>query len=235
MEAAYNNPPDISFDSPPIVWEQSLAEGHPIDPWHKCRYPEVGDFKTVKLYFVAVARDTMDVVGDYDKWMKQLVAAEVDDDRVILPVYELQLLNVLDIFPEAQILPQTTTDRPQSSLRTISVTSPDFYSMIPLHIKVTSIVRTIRPWAIRIGHRFEPVLQVVEKAVQDFGGSLIIARELAAAASKSEHLGRIIRESTESIAARTGDRVLVFAAIRCDMGRRLRQDFSIEAVLQTLV
>jgi len=70
LEAAYNNPPDISFDSPPVDWEQILVEGHPIHPWHKCRYPEVGDFKTAKLYFVAVARDTMDVVGDYDKWMK---------------------------------------------------------------------------------------------------------------------------------------------------------------------
>ena len=164
-----------------------------------------------------------------------IVAAEVDDDRVILPVHELQLSNVLDIFPEAQILPQITTGRPQSSLRTISVTSPDFCSKIPLPIKVPSIVRTIRPWAITIGHRLEPVLQVVERAVQDFGGSLIIARELAAAASESEHLGCIIRESTESIAARTGDRVIVCAAIRCDMGRRLRQDFSVEAVLQTLV
>ena len=212
-EAAYNNRPNINFDSPSIDWEQSLVEGHPIHPWHKCRYPAVGDSKTAKLYFVAVPRDKMDVVGNYDKRMKQLVTIEAADDRVVLPVHELQLSNVLDTFPDAQILPQTTTGRPQSSLRTISVASPDFCIKIPLPIKVTSIVRTIRPWAVTIGHRLEPILHVIEQAVQDFGGSLIIAREFAAAASKSEHLGCTVRESTESIAARTGDQIIVCAAM----------------------
>ncbi|PVH76965.1 hypothetical protein DL98DRAFT_464191 [Cadophora sp. DSE1049] len=213
LEAVYNNPPTVNFDSPSIDWKQSLVEGDPVHPWHKCRYPEVGDFKTAKLYFVAIPRDKTEVVGDYSKWMKQLLTSEVDDDRVILPVHELQLSNVLDAFPEVQVLPRTTTGRPQSSLRTISVASPDFCIKVPLPIKITSIVRTIRPCAVTIGHRLEPVLQIIEKAVQDFGGSLIVAREAAAAASKSEHLGSIIRESTESIASRTVDRIIVCAAM----------------------
>ncbi|KAH7383068.1 IucC family-domain-containing protein [Cadophora sp. MPI-SDFR-AT-0126] len=213
LEATYSNSPVVNLDSPPIDWEQSLIEGHPLHPWHKCRYPEVGDFKTAKLYFVAIPRAKMDVVGDYSKWMKRLITAEVDDNRIVLPVHELQLPNVLDAFPEVQVLPQTVTGHPQSSLRTISVTSPDFCIKIPLRIKVTSIVRTIRPWAVTIGHRLEPVLQLIERGVQDFGSSLIIAREFAAAASRSEHLGCIVRESTESIAARTGDRIIVCAAM----------------------
>ncbi|KAH7369583.1 IucC family-domain-containing protein [Rhexocercosporidium sp. MPI-PUGE-AT-0058] len=213
LEIAYKNPPVAELDSPTIDWEQSIIEGHSIHPWHKCRYPVVDDFKTAKLYFLAIPRDRMDVVGEYDTWIKQIVTVEVEKDRIVLPVHEMQLSNVLKTFPEVQVLPQTITGHPQSSLRTISVSSPDFCIKIPLPIKVTSIVRTIRPWAITIGHRLEPVLQVIERAVSDSGGSLIIAREFAAAASQSEHLGCIIRESTESVALRTGDRIIVCAAM----------------------
>ncbi|KAG4441923.1 hypothetical protein IFR05_002607 [Cadophora sp. M221] len=214
LEAAYDNPPPIiSLNSLPVDWEQSIIEGHSIHPWHKCRYPAVDDFKTAKLYFVAMPRDQLNVVGEYNTWMKEIVTVDVEKDRTVLPVHEIQLSKVLEIFPDAQVLPQTITGRPQSSLRTISVASPDFCIKIPLPIKATSIFRTIRPWAITIGHRLEPVLQVIERTVSDFGGSLIIAREFAAAASQSEHLGCIIRESTESIASRTGDRIIVCVAM----------------------
>ncbi|KAH6721003.1 IucC family-domain-containing protein [Leptodontidium sp. MPI-SDFR-AT-0119] len=233
VKAAYDNPPPaISLDSPPIDWEQSIIEGHSIHPWHKCRYPVVDDFKTAKLYFVTIPRDRIDVMGEYNTWIKQLVTVEVEKDRTVLPVHELQLSNVLEIFPEAQVLPQTAIGRPQSSLRTISVTSQDFCIKIPLPIKVTSIIRTIRPWAITIGHRLEPVLQVIENAVSGFSGSLIIAREFAAAASQSEHLGCIIRESTESIVSRTGDRIIVCAAMVEHIDAIWGEDFDRSIVLR---
>ncbi|KAI1850685.1 hypothetical protein JX266_003967 [Neoarthrinium moseri] len=203
-----------TFESPIIDWEQAIIEGHGMHPWHKCRYPMVDDFTTAQIYFVTLPRTDMTVVGNYDKYISQLAPIDGTDERdIVFPVHEYQLPNVKEVFPTAKVLSQFITGRPQSSVRTISVSNADFCIKVPLAIKITSIVRTIRPWAITIGHRLEPVLQVLEKSAEQFGGSLTVIREYAAAASSSEHLGCIIRQSTESIAAITGDKIIVCAAV----------------------
>lgn len=93
LETAYHREEEIhqklSIDSPPIDWEQSIVEGHSVHPWHKCRYPIVDDFITATLYFVAILRRQMEIVGEYDTWIRQLVSLEdVNDDHVVLPVHE---------------------------------------------------------------------------------------------------------------------------------------------------
>ncbi|KAL6405087.1 hypothetical protein AUP68_11930 [Ilyonectria robusta] len=214
LEISYRRNRSLTIDSPAIDWEQAIVEGHGMHPWHKCRYPMVGDFETAKIHFVTLTQDQMTVVGDYDERIRKIALVDQPDEgRIILPVHAFQLPNVMKAFPQVKILPQTITGRPQSSVRTISVPDPDFCIKVPLAIKITSIVRTIRPWAITIGYRMEPILQVIEKAAETFGGSLRVVREYGAAASSSEHLGCIIRQSTESIAAETGDRIIVCAAL----------------------
>ncbi|KIM95374.1 hypothetical protein OIDMADRAFT_69170, partial [Oidiodendron maius Zn] len=213
------------FESPAIEWEQSIVEGISTHPWHKCRYPLVDDFKLAKLHFVAISKGEIKVVGEYERWINQLVVSDgsTDDLRnmrdgaeyVILPVHEYQLPFVQKKFPNIRVLPQTILGRPQSSLRTISVSAPrsDFCIKIPLNIKVTSVIRTIKASDVTVGYNLEPLLRTFEKAADAFGGSLIFLYEHAAAASSSEHLGCIIRESIESVEARTGDRVIVCAAL----------------------
>ncbi len=218
LEAAYHREEkihrELSIDSPPIDWEQSTVEGHDADPWHKCRYPIVDDFLTATIYFVAVPRRQMEIVGEYDKWIRQLaLVKDIDDDCVVLPVHEHQLSNVLSVYPDLRILPKTIMGQPQSDLRTISVASPHFCIKMPLLVKLPSTAETNRPCATTMGHRLEPLLQLIERVAQDFGGSLTIVREFAAAASKNQYVSCSIRESTESIASRTGDRIIVCAAL----------------------
>ncbi|KAL2811265.1 IucC family-domain-containing protein [Aspergillus granulosus] len=218
LERAYRQKRSLTIDSPAFIWEQAVVEGHGMHPWHKCRYPLVDDFETAVLHFVAVPREGLTVVGDYGAHIAKLAPNgfdSLDSDQIVFPVHEFQLPNVMKVFPNAILLPQTITGRPQSSVRSISLpdSNVDFCIKVPLAVKITSIVRTIRPWAITIGHRLEPILSVIENSAASFGGSLRVIREVAAAASPSEHLGCIIRQSTESIAAETGERIIVCAAV----------------------
>ncbi|KAL4970311.1 IucC family-domain-containing protein [Aspergillus stella-maris] len=219
LERAYRGTRSLTIDSPAIDWEQSVVEGHGMHPWHKCRYPLVDDFEETTIHFITLPRsDNITIEGDYDRRIRQIAPAElnqVNESRIIFPVHEYQLKNVRNAFPDAQVLACTVTGRPQSSVRTVSLpgANVDFCVKLPLAVKITSIVRTIRPWAITIGHRLEPVLNVVEEAAQLLSGSLKVIREPAAAASPSEHLGCIIRQSTESLAVQTGEKVIVCAAV----------------------
>ncbi|KAL4876011.1 IucC family-domain-containing protein [Aspergillus karnatakaensis] len=221
QELAYQKPTDhLSIDSPIIDWEQAIIEGHSIHPWHKCRFPLVSDFTTATIHFVLLDRDSegITVAGDYNHWIQKALTPELKTPlkptQIIIPVHSLQLPNIKSHFPTAEILPHTLQGHPQSSLRTINLpTTTEICIKIPVPLKITSIVRTIRPWAITVGHRMSPILTLLEQAASSFGGSLITLREHSAAASPSDHLGCIIRESTESVAARTNSRIIVCAAL----------------------
>ena len=223
QQRTYSKPRDLDIHSPAIEWEQAVVEGDSIHPWHKCRFPVVDDFTTTRIHFVVAGFPGVEVVGTYNEWMGKVLAPDIVDanqNGTIIPVHELQLPTVQQLYPGIKVLPQTVIGRPQSSLRTISLpgTTDEICIKIPVPIKVTSIVRTIRPWAITIGHRLGPILQLLEEASRSFGGSLITTREYGAAKSETEHLGCLIRESSESISARTGDRVIVCAALAENIG-----------------
>lgn len=137
----------------------------------------------------------------------------IGDDGIIFPVHQVQLARVMNIFPHAKLLDGTITARSQSSVRTMSVPGADFCLKVPLALKITSNVRTIKPWSITIGYKLAPVLRMIEQTVASFGGSLTVIREYGAAASSSPHLGCVLRQSLESIEAETGDRIIVCVAL----------------------
>ncbi|KAH8695485.1 IucC family-domain-containing protein [Talaromyces proteolyticus] len=214
MELAYGRQLSLTYDSPAIEWEQALIEAHGLHPWHKCRYPEVGHFLDAKLYFVTIPREGVTVVGDYDERIRRIAPIEqVDDDSIIFPVHELQLPRVKSEFPQAKVLDKTITGRSQSSVRTITIPGADCCVKMPLALKITSNVRTIKPWSITIGYRLQPVLHLVEQAAESFGGSLTVIREYGAASTSSLHLGCVLRQSLESIEAETGDKLIVCVAL----------------------
>ncbi|KAL3459987.1 hypothetical protein BJX64DRAFT_290638 [Aspergillus heterothallicus] len=168
-----------------------------------CRYPLVDGCETAVLHFVAVPREGLTIVGDYQQHIAQLLQGGhnlVDNDRIIFPVHKTSSNHHWSI-PEL------------SPVHILPGANVGFCIKVPLAVKITSIVRTIRRWAITIGHRLEPMLQVIENAAASFGGSLGVIREVAAAASPSENLGCIIREFTESIAVETGERIIICTAI----------------------
>lgn len=209
---AYHDP-HLTIDSSPIEWEQGLQEGHTLHPLHKCRYPAVGDFRTSRLHFVAVDRSLVRVQGNFDDWIAQLFVDATPNWRhaneVVFPVHELQLPKVQALFRNGRVLPHTVVARPQIALRTLSLTTPDFCIKVPVAIKITTLLRTISPVEVMLGQQLGPVLPLLEKAATQFGGSLLMTREYAAATTESEHLNCIVRESVESQAVRTGDRIIV--------------------------
>jgi siderophore synthetase component len=174
----------------------------------------VDDFQTAKLQLILVPRKDLQIVGEYDKWiaekMSQDVRENLDQSDVVLPLHEFQLPNVFKAVPGIRVLPNTSI----SSLRTISL--PNYGAScvkIPLAIKITGLVRTIQPWAITIRYCLEPIYPVVEAAAKSWKGYLTIVREYTAAASRSDHLGCIIRQSMESLEEETENRIVVCAAL----------------------
>ncbi|EAW21013.1 uncharacterized protein NFIA_061740 [Aspergillus fischeri NRRL 181] len=202
------------MDSPPIDWEQALQEGRSLHPLHRCRYPIVSSFRTAKLYWVAIDSSIVHTQGEYMQWIKKLAPdANIGQSSVLFPVHELQLAKVISEFPDARVLPGTIDNaRPQISLRTLTLPNTTEVC-VTLYLKVQNLVRTMSEWSIMMGQQLRQVLPVIEAASAEFGGSLMMAREYAAAASPSQHLGCIIRESSESQAARTGDRIIVCATL----------------------
>ncbi|KAL2816183.1 hypothetical protein BDW59DRAFT_166467 [Aspergillus cavernicola] len=97
------------------------------------------------------------------------------------------------------------------------------------YIKITSIIRTSRPWAINIGHRLEPILDVIEKAATSFGGSLQAIREFAACRNPKR-----IRQSTKSIAAKSGERIIICAAVAEHIHEIWPETTTLEAKLDLL-
>jgi siderophore synthetase component len=214
---SYSNP-SLSIDSSPIDWEQALQEGRSLHPLHRCRYPIVSSFREAKLYWVAVDSSIVNIQGEYMQWIKKLApGADIDQSSVLFPVHELQLAKVMSEFPDARVLPETIDNaRPQISLRTITLpNSTEVCVKIPLYLKVQNLVRTMSAWSIMMGQQLQlkQILPMIESASAEFEGSLMMTREYAGASSPSPHLGCIIRESSESQAARTGDRIIVCATL----------------------
>jgi siderophore synthetase component len=108
--------------------------------------------------------------------------------------------------------------RPEIAMRTVAVPIPDIVLKMPLGIKISTIIRTLDPLEAMMGQQVRALLPLIEQASSRFGGSLIMTREYAAAATTSEHLGCIIRESTEAQARRTGERIIVCATLAENIG-----------------
>jgi hypothetical protein len=218
LEALYKKSrTPLGINSSPLDWEQSIIEGEPQDPWHRCTYPAVLDFFTANIHLVVVPRVDVTTVGDYDTWTNQVIPKEVEIDRekhVVIPVHKEQLPWVTGEFKDIPVLPGSIAGRPQSSLRTLSFSlTSEICLKMPLSVKILGRVRNISPHEIMLGSRLEPMWRIVEDAATSMGGSLIIVREYASAATQSENLGCIIRQSIESIVNKTGDAVIVCAAL----------------------
>jgi siderophore synthetase component len=231
---AYNKYTLNADEMSPTDWEQALQEGHSLHPLNFCRFPAVSSFLSATVRFVVVDRSTVEIQGNYNHLIKQLLPQTVciEEKLVVLPVHELQLANVVSKFPDAVVLSNTVDARPQMSVRTLSLLTPDFCIKVPLDLKILQLRRTMRYWDVMGGQRLRDILPVIESSANPFGGSLMFAREYAAVASQSKHLSCIIRESSESLAARTGDRIIVCATLAENLNAIWGQEPDKAAVLR---
>lgn len=140
-EAVYDSLPSLpAIGAPAIQWEQSLVEGHPTHPMHRARRtlpplqsltPATRDWYRPRVRFAVVPRSRMDVRGDFEIQILDLAKAaaahvgaslpQIAPDRLIMPVYDLQVANIQDKFADVQILPEEISiqAQAQASLRCV--------------------------------------------------------------------------------------------------------------------
>lgn len=132
--------PDLATGSP-ILWEQSIVEGHMTHPLHKSRcpaspLPKITVNDTEKLHrpdvvFVAVPRGDIRTRGDYERQLARILPSERipagfqrEDGWEILPVHSLQIPNIRDKFPAAVVLKDVRISTlAQASLRSVVPTN----------------------------------------------------------------------------------------------------------------
>lgn len=143
IEAVYDSPPSVpTLGSTAITWEQSLVEGHPTHPMHRARRtlpplqpltPATRDWYRPRVRFATVSRSRMNVRGDFEARMLDLAKdaaartgarlPELAPDRIIMPVYDLQVANIQEKFADVEILPEEISiqAQAQASLRCVNV------------------------------------------------------------------------------------------------------------------
>ncbi|KAG2017755.1 hypothetical protein CC2G_007238 [Coprinopsis cinerea AmutBmut pab1-1] len=167
---AYINPPKCpSLKSPPIQWEQSLVAGHPTHPMHRARLlpgSDIGyDWYRPCIRFVQVPRASLEIRGSFMETSKTLVsiaagthAHELDHERyVFMPAHELQLSNIVRLFPDAVVLPPHVhlKAQAQTSIRTVIVPElPGYALKLSIGVKISSALRTISHFTADFGPRF---------------------------------------------------------------------------------
>ena len=140
-EAVYDRLPSLpALGAPAIEWEQSLVEGHPTHPMHRARRtlpplrpltPATRDWYRPMVRFAVVSRSRVDVRGDFETRILGLAKAaaahagtvlpEIAPDRLIMPVYDLQVANIQDKFADVEVLPEeySLPVQAQASLRCV--------------------------------------------------------------------------------------------------------------------
>ncbi|KZV67527.1 hypothetical protein PENSPDRAFT_611311, partial [Peniophora sp. CONT] len=226
-----------TFDDPSIVWEQSIVEGHPTHPMHKTRMflspipdipPGEYDLYNPRVRLASVPRSNLHITGEFERELSPLVTAatkkapalDVPEDRVLVPIHELQVHHVKAKFPKVEVLPEeySVPARAQQSIRSMIVPGALVHTSLKLGvgIKLTSAVRTISPASAYLGPRFSS--QVVPALSMD-RNILTVARELASVVHTNpdgeiaKHCAAIIRECHENGAEERGERLIVCTSL----------------------
>ncbi|KAJ2547285.1 hypothetical protein EV175_005283 [Coemansia sp. RSA 1933] len=233
--------PQLTLRSSAMEWEQSIVEGHATHPMHRSRFAEPPlepvepdtELQHIELRFVAVPRERMDTSGDYHALLMPLLEAahsvgENDEQRlldsvdlaseIVVPVHELHLPAVRELFPFARELPFAAPAEAQASLRTVSppaLESSGLDLKLPLGIKTSSALRTVSPWSAFLGPRLTPLLPlVVNGGVADV---LAVAGEPASTIVRdhemAKYLACIVRRNTQALCTSGGERAIVAAAL----------------------
>ncbi|RHZ55280.1 hypothetical protein Glove_417g64 [Diversispora epigaea] len=217
QEYSYKNSKPIpSFNSTSVEWEQSLIESHPFHPLHKSRKaipplpdiePGTYDFENPLIRFVSVSRDKVNILGSFEKKLLDLInimspkpnILSVDDNKILIPIHELQLPMIKEKFSYVEILPEKYSIRAKSfaNLRTVIFPNlPKRSFKLPLAMRLTSAIRTISPWSAYLGTALLPILEklIVNKNILriTYEKSCVISKEQDFDVAK--HLACIMRE-----------------------------------------
>ncbi|KAA1467571.1 hypothetical protein DENSPDRAFT_769364 [Dentipellis sp. KUC8613] len=166
--------------SSPIDWEQSIIEGHPTHPMHRARCtlpplpsidPETRDWYRTRIRFVRLRRQSLDTLGEFEEQVLELarIAAqkcgrpvpEVSAESTLMPVYDLQIANIREKFPDAEVLDEDlfVGALGQASIRTVVIPEiPQLAVKLAVGIKVSSALRTISHFTANLGPRFSSEL-----------------------------------------------------------------------------
>lgn len=188
--------------------------------------PEETNLETPKVRLLAIPKDCTQLRGDFetlakpllDVMLKKLANYENENDdastvaalrekwanHTLMPVHELQIVNIKHLFPKVHVFPEYCSITVQSLTSIRSVAVPDIFPGMSLKlclgIKVSSALRTITPFTTYFGPGFSS--GVVPHLTYD-PKVLTIERELASAVYKhddtdiAKHCSCVLREAVE--------------------------------------
>lgn len=150
------------------------------------------------LRFVLLHSSQVLIRGDYVSEIKRIYPKDIPANWVVIPVLDLQLRNVLDRFPQAQLVDFQLQASPQASTRSvIPAGTPDRVLKLALGVKISSALRTVTEWTCFQGPGFSklferlvvsPVLGICQEL-----GSIIVRH---GDTDVSKHLSCIIRDAS---------------------------------------
>lgn len=186
------------------------------------------DLYNPRVRLASVPRSNLHITGEFERELTPLVTAamktaetlNISEDRVLVPIHELQVHHVKSKFPEIEVLPEqySVSAQAQQSIRSMIVPDALAHTSLKLGvgIKLTSAVRTISPASAYLGPRFSS--QVVPALSMD-RSILTVARELASVVHTNpdgeiaKHCAAIVRECHENSAAERGERMIVCTSL----------------------
>ncbi|KAJ3170865.1 hypothetical protein HDU87_008693 [Geranomyces variabilis] len=225
-----NRPKQPSLGSPAIQWEQAIVEGHATHPMHRSRTPLDDDTHAAiakssegllqpTITFVSVPRSKVSIFGSYDELLASYLPNS-DPDRVVVPVHQAQLPQVLRRFRIAQHVPSTRRALAQASMRTVcpdpASDLPGYHLKLPLAMFTTSALRTISPHSVRNG----PIVSELALRVVKDPTLLHVVREVASIGASmgegtdehdAKHLACVVRTDPE--VELPGEKIIIAAAL----------------------
>ncbi|KAL2839816.1 IucC family-domain-containing protein [Aspergillus pseudoustus] len=190
----------------------------PLDPYD---FEGLPDMITPLLAFVSVPRTDMLISGIFEETLESLLTRldvpATSPDRLIVPCLAKQLPAVRLYFPRAIIIKTVSQcAHAQASMRTLTMRQElgfRYHIKLPLACLITGAIRTIPPWATRVGPAFSAILEKClppDLWVFNEVGGVVGSQDNQAEAT---HLSCVLRDDLETRARSNNETLFLTAAL----------------------
>ncbi|KAL7749628.1 hypothetical protein RI367_004854 [Sorochytrium milnesiophthora] len=195
--------PRPSLESSPYDWEQAIVEGHATHPMHRARYaaPPLqihtsSNLNAPAIMLYVVPRTDVHTFGEYlstaHPHLLKSLRISVPDTHVVVPVHELQVPKLRELFPQYELLcwpdeptaPQRPVRIPSLALTSLRTLQPvgwgtkafDGHDVkVSISMTTTSAMRTISNLSVM----YSPMLSQLAELLCHGNDAIQVIRELA--------------------------------------------------------
>lgn len=166
-------------------------------------------FRFPKIRFFLVNSAYMLVRGPFQEYVKRIYPHEIPPHHIVMPVHSLQVPNIQQRFPFAQLLDFEVPARSQASTRSVVPDNDRSISLkLPLGVKITSALRTVTHWTTYQG----PGIGEITDEIVD-SDALLVIKEVASAVVRDHN-----PDSAKHFSCIFRDHVQEAENVECDFG-----------------